>query len=155
MVDAGRVRVAPGRRNRAPAVLELSRRTVVVARDVSGIPAPGVMAGLRQPERSVGLRTMEGQAAADRGGVLSCGVRHAGRTRARVSLGLRSAKRAPWTFRLRWMGAATGRTASRGPERMGRRRSRGQRMGVDVDGVYAATRFQADGVVSRILRRLL
>ncbi len=53
------------------------------------------------------------------------------------------------------VGSPSGGQSSRGRQRLGDRRSRRQRLGMDVDGVRSAAGLHAPAVVSRVLRRLL
>src|SRR4030095_80438 len=58
-------------------------------------------------------------------------------------------------LRLRELGSAAGRLASGGPQRVGRRRSRRQRLGVDEHGVRTVPRIPTDSLLSGVFGRLL
>ena len=94
--------------------------------------AAGV-AGLRQPRRGDGVRALARRAAADRSRVPARGVRHARRGRARATRGASAAPtptHGVFDF-TSWDPEPAGSHPA-GRERLGRRRSRRQRLGVDL-----------------------
>ena len=79
MVERRQLAVDPDRRRRASAVLGARGRRVVLARHVRADPAAAVVAGVRQPGGSVGIRAMERRAPADRSRVSARRLRLNGR----------------------------------------------------------------------------
>ena len=127
---------------------------VVLARHVRSRAAAARVAGLRQPRRSVGVRALARRAAADRGGVPARRLRLA-RRRARPSLGRRRPDATHGVFDFTSWDPEAGRAAILGRERLGRRGSGRQRLGMDEHGVRPVPRLSGDGVISRVLRRFL
>ena len=132
-----------------------SGQGMALARDVREPAAAAGLAGLREPGRSLRVCPLERAPAADGGRVSPRRVRHARRRRAPIPVGRRGAGSEPRQLRFRRLGAGAGGLAARGRQRLGRARSRRQRLGVDVDGLRAVRRVCADAVLSGILRRLL
>ena len=155
LVDAGGLGVGADRARRSSALLG-ARRTArgYGAAMFDLIPLPLVVAGVRQPRRGVGVRAVARRAAADRSRVPARRVRVAG-GRAASSLGRRRADAGAGRVRFHELGSRARRQSSGRRERVGRRRSRRQRLGVDEHDVRAVSRLPRDGVVSGVLGRFL
>ena len=143
-----RLGMARGRAGRPSGVLGRRRSGsgadgVGLARHVRGHSAAARVAGLRQPGGGCGVRALEGTPAADRGRVSSRRVRQPRWRGARVPVGRRAAAAGARQFRFPVVGAGAGRRASGGRERVGRARSRRQRLGVDRQRVRAVPRLRA------------
>ena len=126
----------------ASAVLGARRRRLVLARHVRAAAAAAGVAGLRQPGRGVGVRALARRAPADRSGVPARGVRVAGR-RAPASVGSGRADRRRTASSISRAGIRSRPAASSGRERVGRRGSRRQRLGMDEHAVRAVSRASA------------
>ena len=133
-VERGRVALDPGREGAAPGVLATARAT----RGSTAGCSPRSLLPLDRPayvsqaEASAFARG-RGNDAADRGAVPSRGLRH---PRGRPSAAFRGATGRPdasnGELRLRALGARAGRRVSRRRQRVRRRRSGRERMGVDL-----------------------
>ena len=117
------------------------------------IPLPLVVAGLCQPGGGLGLRAVEGPPPADRSGVPPRRVRDPGRRRARLSVGDAPPDATRGNFDFASWEPVTGRLAPGRRQRVGRARSRRQRLGMDIDDLRTVPGLRADGVVSGVLGR--
>ena len=148
--------VGPRARLLAPNVLGTSGRPVALARDVRAPPPPARLARLRESRRSTGVCDLARRTASNRGRVPESRLRLATPARGpSFSLGRRPTRRLTGRVRLRELGTATGRHASRRPIGMGCRRPGRQRMGMDVHRVSPVSWFRRQPVISRVLGRLL
>ena len=129
---------------------------LALARHVRRDAAAAGLAGLRQPGRSGGLRALDGRAAADRGRVPSRGVRHADGTRAPVPVGRRArrTRRAATSTSRRWDPVAVG-THPAGASAWGVHDLVGNGWEWTSTLFAPFPGFQPDGVVPRVLGRLL
>ena len=139
------VGVARGRAGRPSGVLVAvggqRRRWLGLARHVRRDSAAARLARLRQPGGGCGVRALEGTPAADRGRVSPRRVWQPRWGGARIPVGRRAAAAGARQFRFPVVGAGAGRRASGGRERVGRARSRRQRLGVDRQRVCALPRL--------------
>ena len=119
-----------------PLFWERADGELVLARDVRAGSAASGLARLRHARGGVGLRPLEGEAAADRGGVPSRRLRHA---RRRASAPTRGETPSPTRRAATSTSAAPIRCRSApfppGASAWGVARSRRQRLGVDLDGL--------------------
>ncbi len=119
------------------------RRCLGLARHVRRDSAAARLARLRQSGGGCGVRALEGTPAADRGRVSPRRVWQPRWRGARIPVGRRAAAAGARQFRFPVVGAGAGRRASGGRERVGRARSRRQRLGVDRQRVCAVPRLCA------------
>ena len=117
--------------DRASAVLGARRRSLVLARHVRSVPLPLVVAGVREPGRSHGVCAVARRAAADRSRISARRLRHpsAASGRIRGATTRRHAAHGVFDF-ASWDPQPAGSHPA-GAQRVGRRRSRRQRLGVD------------------------
>src|SRR5262249_38702705 len=143
--------MARPRERAVSAVLGAARRPLALARNVRASALADGVAGLRLARRGGGVCLLEGTAAADRGGVPPRGLWNAARRRPLLSMGRGASGSAARKFRFPIQRSRSGRIASGGSERLGRRGSRRQRMGVDVERFRALSRIRANALLSGLL----